>query len=67
MSTIDVNPGSWVVEDRLAEAFAVGLDPAENAILGMKNPGGRYPGLLGIMSCYRTVWESFRFVARIDI
>ncbi len=38
MSTIDVNPGSWVVENRLAEAFVVGLDPAENAIFRNEKP-----------------------------
>ena len=45
MSTIDVNPGSWVVENRLAEAFAVGLDPAENAIFrNEKPPAADIPG-----------------------
>jgi len=55
MSAIDVNPGSWVVENRPAEAYAVGFDPGKGAIFGNGTRRGRYPGLLGVMSCYRTV------------
>ena len=67
MSAIDVNPGSRVVENRPAEAYAVVLGPGKGAIFGNGTRRGRYPRLLGIMSCYRTVWISFCCVARIDI
>ena len=33
----------------------------------MENPWGRYFRLLGITSCYRTVWTSFRSADRVDI
>jgi len=55
MSAIDVNPGSWVVENRPAEAYAVGIDPGKGAIFGNGTRPGTYLRLLGIMSCYRTV------------
>ena len=55
MSAIDVNPGSRVVENRPAEAYAVVLDSGKGAIFGVWKPPGQIPGLLGIMSCYRTV------------
>ena len=58
-------PGSWRIVLRRYLPWV--STPQRTRSSGMKNPRGRYPGLLGIMSCYRTVWDSFRFVARIDI
>ena len=43
MSAIDVNPGSWVVENRPAEAYAVGPDPGKGAVFGNGNPPGQIP------------------------
>ena len=55
MSAIDVSSGSRVVENRPAEAYAWGIDPGKGAIFGNGTRRGRYPRLLGIMPCYRTV------------
>ena len=43
MSAIDVNPGSRIVENRPAEAYAVILDPGNGAIFGVWKPPGQIP------------------------
>ena len=44
MSAIDVSPGSRVVENRPAEAYAVGLDSEKGAIFGNGTAGADTPG-----------------------